>query len=89
MFSPVLVSLASSFHPGAAAEQARAEPGALRQALDARFSRGEPVARPRGGARLDPHSFQGRRRATRARPRVDRLALVGLDPLNAAHGAPA
>jgi hypothetical protein len=67
------------YYPGAAAEQAQAELDTLRQALDARFSRGEPVARaPHGIARLDLRKFQGRRWATRASPWVDRLACAWL-----------
>lgn len=67
------------YYPGAAAEQAQAELDALRQALDARFSRGEPVAQtPHGIPRLDLRKFQGRRWATRARPWVDRLACAWL-----------
>lgn len=66
-------------YPGAAAQQAQAELDALRQALDARFSRGEPVAQaPHGIARLDARKFRGRRWATRARPWVDRLACAWL-----------
>ena len=58
-------------YPGAAAEQAQSELDALRQALDARFSRGEPAAQvPHGIPRLDPRKFQGKRWATRARPWV-------------------
>jgi hypothetical protein len=67
------------YYPGAAAEQAQAELDALRQALDARFSRGEPVARaPHGIPRLDPRKFHGKRWATRAPPWVDRLACAWL-----------
>lgn len=67
------------YYPGGAAEQAQAELDALRQALDARFSRGEPVAQaPHGISRLDPRKFQGKRWATRARPWVDRLACAWL-----------
>ncbi|MBC7941947.1 MAG: chromate resistance protein [Chitinophagaceae bacterium] len=67
------------YYPGAAAEQAQAELDALRQALDARFSRGEPVAQaPHGIPRLDLRKFQGKRWATRARPWVDRLACAWL-----------
>ena len=66
-------------YPGAAADQAQAELDALRQDLEARFSRGEPVARaPHGVLRLDPRKFQGKRWATRARPWVDRLACAWL-----------
>ncbi len=39
------------YYPGAAAEQAQADLRALREALDARFSRGEPVARAAHGDR--------------------------------------
>lgn len=67
------------YYPGAAAEQAQAEIDALRQALDARFSRGEPVAQVSHGIpRLDVRKFQGKRWATRARPWVDRLACAWL-----------
>lgn len=67
------------YYPGAAAEQAQTELGTLRQALDARFSRGEPVAQaPHGISRLDPRKFQGKRWATRSRPWVDRLACAWL-----------
>jgi len=67
------------YYPGAAAEQALAELDALRRALDARFSRGEPVARAAHGLpRLDPRKFRGKRWATRARPWVDRLACAWL-----------
>lgn len=67
------------YYPGAAAEQAQAELDALRQALDARFSRGEPAARaPHDIARLDPRKFQRKRWATRTRPWVDRLACAWL-----------
>lgn len=67
------------YYPGAAAEQAQAELDALRQALDARFSRGEPMAQaPQGIARLDARKFQGKRWVTRARPWVDRLACAWL-----------
>jgi hypothetical protein len=67
------------YHPGAAAEQAQAQLAALRAALEARFSTGEPVARAAHGiARLDPRAFRGKRWATRARPWVDRLACAWL-----------
>ncbi|HMN77183.1 MAG TPA: chromate resistance protein [Burkholderiaceae bacterium] len=67
------------YYAGAAAEQAQAELDVLRQALDARFSRGEPVAQaPHGIPRLDPRKFRGKRWATRARPWVDRLACAWL-----------
>ncbi len=67
------------YYPGTAAGQAQAELDALRQALDACFSRGEPVAQAAHGIpRLDIRKFQGKRWATRARPWVDRLACAWL-----------
>jgi hypothetical protein len=67
------------YYPGAAAEQAGAALDALRQALDARFSNGEPQPQADHGiARLDKRKFQGKRWATRARPWVDRLACAWL-----------
>lgn len=67
------------YYPGAAAEQAQAESDVLCQAVDARFSRGEPLAQaPQGIPRLDIRKFQGKRWATRARPWVDRLACAWL-----------
>lgn len=67
------------YYPGAAAEQAQSTMDALRQALDARFSRGEPQAQlDHGIERLDMRKFQGKRWATRARPWVDRLACAWL-----------
>lgn len=67
------------YYPGAAAEQADAHLADLRQALDTRFSRGEPVARQAHDIpRLDKRKFQGRRWATRSRPWVDRLACAWL-----------
>lgn len=67
------------YYPGPAAEQAQAALATLREALDARFSRGEP--HPRADhriERLDVHKFSGKRWATRARPWVDRLACAWL-----------
>jgi hypothetical protein len=67
------------YYPGAAAEQAQSEFDSLRQAIDARFSKGEP--RPQadhGITLLDARRFQGKRWATRARPWVDRLACAWL-----------
>jgi len=67
------------YYPGAAAGQAQAALEALRQALDASFSKGEPQAqREHGIPRLDIARFQGKRWATRARPWVDRLACAWL-----------
>ena len=69
----------TDYYAGAAAAQAESVLEALRQALDARFSKGEP--RPQldhGIARLDSRKFQGKRWATRARPWVDRLACAWL-----------
>lgn len=82
-----LRALAESLHalqridhyPSSASLQADEALSVLRQALDARFSRGEPRAAPAHGiARLDRARFQGRRWATRARPWVDRLASAWL-----------
>ncbi|MEO7853255.1 MAG: chromate resistance protein ChrB domain-containing protein [Rubrivivax sp.] len=67
------------YYRGPAAAQADADVTELRQALDARFSKGEPVARaPHGIARLAAARFQGKRWATRERPWVDRLACAWL-----------
>ena len=67
------------YYPGAAAEQAQSELESLRQAFDARFSKGEPRLQPDHGiARLAARKFQGKRWATRARPWVDRLACAWL-----------
>jgi hypothetical protein len=66
-------------YPGAAAAQADADLQALRAAVDARHSRGEPRAQPAHGIeRLDARRFQGKRWATRKRPWVDRLACAWL-----------
>lgn len=71
--------LGIDYYPGEAAEQAQAAGEALRQAINARFSAGEPQPRPAHGiARLDAARFQGKRWATRARPWVDRLASAWL-----------
>ncbi|HSW08023.1 chromate resistance protein ChrB domain-containing protein [Aquabacterium sp.] len=67
------------YYPGAAAEQAEGHLAGLRKAVDARFSKGEPIAQqPHGIARLDVRKHQGKRWATRARPWVDRLACAWL-----------
>lgn len=67
------------YYPGAASAQAQSAFDALRQAVDARFSRGEPRAQADHGiALLDRRKFQGKRWATRARPWVDRLACAWL-----------
>jgi hypothetical protein len=67
------------YYPGPAAAQADADLQALRAALDARFSKGEPAAVPAHGiARLDVRRFRGKRWATRRRPWVDRLACAWL-----------
>lgn len=66
------------FFAGAAAAQAQAEAEALRAAVDARFSPGEPRMRAGRLERSDPRKFRGRRWATRARPWVDRLACAWL-----------
>lgn len=65
--------------PAQAREQADETLSAVRAALDARFSQGEPrAAAAHGMARLDRARFQARRWATRARPWVDRLASAWL-----------
>lgn len=70
---------AIDYFPGAAAEQAQADLQALRQALDARFSKGEPTAAsPHDLPRLKAAQFVGKRWATRKRPWVDRLACAWL-----------
>lgn len=67
------------YFPGAAAAQAQADLLALRQALDARFSRGEPsAASPHDIPLLKAARFAGKRWATRKRPWVDRLACAWL-----------
>jgi hypothetical protein len=67
------------YYPGAAAEQAQASLGTLRQAFDAHFSKGEPQPQAdQGIARLDIRKFQGKRWATRAPPWVDRLTCAWL-----------
>jgi hypothetical protein len=66
-------------YPGAAAAQAQTALHALRQALDAHFSKGEPRAKAEHGIRpLRVAKFQGKTWATRARPWVDRLACAWL-----------
>ncbi|MEO8346594.1 MAG: chromate resistance protein ChrB domain-containing protein [Betaproteobacteria bacterium] len=67
------------YYPGPAAEQADTDLLALRKAVDAQFSRGEPQPRTDADiARLDRAKFHGKRWATRARPWVDRLACAWL-----------
>lgn len=67
------------YYPDTAAEQALGVLQALRQALDRRFSKGEPQPdADHGIERLDVRKFQGKRWATRARPWVDRLACAWL-----------
>lgn len=67
------------YYPGNAAGQAESHLTGLRQAVDATYSKGEPVARAAHGIpRLDPRKHQGKRWATRARPWVDRLACAWL-----------
>jgi hypothetical protein len=65
--------------PGPALAQSQADLAALRLAVQARFSPGEPTPQsPKRGRRavprLDLRIFQNKRWATRARPWVDRLA---------------
>lgn len=67
------------YYPSAAAAQAQLGLEALRQALDAQFSRGEPRSHADHGIPLlSIRKFQRRRWATRARPWVDRLACAWL-----------
>ena len=67
------------YFAGPAAAQAESDLAALRGALDACISRGEPQARPAQGiARLALADFQRQTWATRARPWVDRLACAWL-----------
>ena len=63
---------------GPAADQAQSDFDALAAALDARFAPGEPRARRAAVALLDRNKYRGRRWATRARPKVDRLASAWL-----------
>lgn len=71
--------LGIDYFPGPAAGQAQADLQTLRQAVDARFSKGEPAARVgQQIARLNPAHFVGKRWATRRRPWVDRLACAWL-----------
>lgn len=68
---------AIDFYAGAAAAQADSDVLALRDALDSRYSRGEPKPKPTAGIeRLKRSAFSGKRWATRARPWVDRLACA-------------
>lgn len=62
------------YYPGAAALQAQEELAQLRQALDQRFSRGEPHPVVGDIDRLLRARFQRKRWVTRSRPWVDRLA---------------
>lgn len=66
------------YYPTSKATDADAMLLMLRQAFDARFSKGEPHATPAKIARLDAAKFQGKRWATRARPWVDRMASAWL-----------
>ena len=66
------------YYAGATATDADAMLLLLRQAFDARFSKGEPQATPAKVARLDATKFLGKRWATRARPWVDRMACAWL-----------
>jgi hypothetical protein len=70
------------YFPGPAAAQAQGQLDTLRQAIDARFSKGEPSAASARSSqplpRLDARRFRGKRWATRQRPWVDRLACAWL-----------
>jgi len=70
---------AIDYFPGAAAGQADEALQSLRQALDARFSKGEPMpAAAHALPRLDKARYRGKRWTTRKRPWVDRLACAWL-----------
>ena len=67
------------YYPGAAGAQAQSDLNTLRQALDGRFSAGEPRQQVEHGITLlDRRKFQGKSWATRKRPWVDRLASAWL-----------
>lgn len=67
------------YYAGTAAEQARIKLEALRQAVNAQYSLGEPKSIVKQGIpRLDPRKFQGKRWISRSRPWVDRLACAWL-----------
>jgi hypothetical protein len=66
------------YYPGAAALQAHDELVQLRQAVDQRFSRGEPHPVDGDVQRADRAKFQRKRWVTRCRPWVDRLASAWL-----------
>jgi hypothetical protein len=66
------------YYPGAAALQAQDELVQLRQALDQRFSQGEPHPVESAIVRRDPARFRRKRWVTRSRPWVDRLACAWL-----------
>lgn len=69
----------TDYYPGPASAQAQALLDEVRQALDARYSPGEPrTAAAHPLPRLDRARFQGKRWVTRARPWVDRLASAWL-----------
>ncbi|MDD4881756.1 MAG: chromate resistance protein [Gallionellaceae bacterium] len=69
---------AIDFFPGQAQAQTAELLDALEEAVRARLSPGEPIARSAAIARLDPAGYQGRLWATRKRPWVDRLASAWL-----------
>lgn len=66
------------YYPGPALPAAQAMLTLLRQAFDARFSKGEPQPTQAAIERLNVSKFQGKRWATRARPWVDRMACAWL-----------
>jgi hypothetical protein len=67
------------YYPGVVAAQTELELKGLRRAVELRFSKGEPqaLADESIGA-VDRSTLRGKRWATRARPRVDRLACAWL-----------
>lgn len=66
------------FYPTDVSARAGKQLMQLKQALDARFSKGEPQAIDQTIARLSIDKYQSKRWATRARPWVDRLACAWL-----------
>ncbi|MEO5733427.1 MAG: chromate resistance protein ChrB domain-containing protein [Rubrivivax sp.] len=69
----------TDYLPGTATTEAVAELDALRSAVDAHFTEGEPVAElDRRLSRLDARRYRGRTWVSRPRPGVDRLASAWL-----------
>lgn len=68
----------TDFYPTDVSARANKQLMQFKQALDARFSKGEPQAIDQTIARLSVSNYQSKRWATRARPWVDRLACAWL-----------